>query len=331
MAELKEITTKSGFVIKESWCRKCAKMKPASEFYEATDMGKIDTLMIMSVCKNCILSLYEDFYKETSSIEKAIHKICTSLNIKYSNDAASAVKSQIETLHNSGKKVSAVIGIYLSKLVSLNPSMEKNIKQNLVCDDVSVIFTEKINDPTIVPIPADVLDFWGKELSRADIEFLEREYSNFKNTHKADTHAEVVLLKEVCYTMLRIRHKRMDNDPDTADDMKELQSLMKNLAISPNAVKTTQNAGVDTFGVWIADIEREEPAQWLLSDPRGDIYRDVANTDEYYNKYMVRPLKNFIQGSKDFNIDEGEIENSEFDPNEFDNFVNIDDGEVSDE
>jgi hypothetical protein len=46
---------------------------------------------------------------------------------------------------------------------------------------------------------------------------------------------------------------------------------------------------------------------------------------------MVRPLKNFIQGSKDFNIEESEIEENEFDPSEFDNFAHIDDGEASDE
>ena len=103
------------------------------------------------------------------------------------------------------------------------------------------------------------------------------------------------------------------------------------LAISPNiANQNTPNKGVDTFGMWIQDIERQEPAQWLLSDPRGDINRDVADTEEYYQKYIVRPLKNFIQGSRDFNVDENEEIEREFDDNEIDNFVDLDDGEVSD-
>ena len=36
--ELKEITTKTGVVIKESYCRKCMKMRPASEFYDCVDL-----------------------------------------------------------------------------------------------------------------------------------------------------------------------------------------------------------------------------------------------------------------------------------------------------
>jgi len=79
--------------------------------------------------------------------------------------------------------------------------------------------------------------------------------------------------------------------------------------------------------MWIQDIEREEPAQWLKTDPRGDMYRDVANVEDYFQKYIVRPLKNFIQGSRDFNTDEEEIE-KEFDDNEIDNFININDGKI---
>ena len=105
----------------------------------------------------------------------------------------------------------------------------------------------------------------------------------------------------------------------------ELQELMKNLAISPNAINNSLNGGkaMDTFGLWIKDIEIEEPAEWMKGDPRGDIYRDIDNVEEYFEKYTTRPLKNFILQSKDFNIEEGE-ENI-FDD---DDLSLIDDGET---
>lgn len=308
------------------YCRKCRKELLSKEFYDAVDNGLVDTNRKMSVCKDCVQKIYNEIFAEMQSMEKTIHKLCILLNIKFSNEALDATKKHIQTLLEGGKNVSAIFSIYKMKLTATNKSMDKSITQYEGYEDVGTIFTEKQIDVKEIPIPEEVIKFWGKGWTRDEIEFLETEYAEFKNTHKADTRAEIVLLKEVCYTMLRIRTKRLTKDPDTAEDLKELQSLMKNLAISPNAVKSNTVAGADAFGVWIADIEKEEPAQWLRTDPRGDMYRDVGNIEEYFQKYFVRPMKNFIQGSKDFNVDNSEIDDTELDPSEIDNFAHIDDG-----
>jgi hypothetical protein len=328
MKELKDVTTKTGFVIKESWCRRCVKMRPASDFYDAVDAGLVDKNGLLSVCKDCVQDLYNEFFQENGgSMEKAIHKICTTLNIRFSNEAVSATREHIQTLLASGKTVNVVFGVYKQKLISVQKTMDKSLFENLTYEDVGTIFTEKAINTKEIPIPQNVIEFWGKDLKRDDIEFLESQYTNFKATHKADTYAEIVLLKQVCYTMLDIKNARLVQD-DTSKLVKELQDLMKNLAISPNAINIANaDKGIETFGLWIADIEREEPAQWLLTDPRGDMYRDVGNVEEYFQKYFVRPLKNFITGSKDFNIDDSDGD-EEFDlmDGESINFGSISDG-----
>lgn len=307
------ITTKSGAVITESWCRKCAKMRPASDFYESTDCGFIDTLRIMSVCKTCIQKLYDEIYEKTQNLEKTIHKLCISLNVRFSNEAIIATKNHIESFLNNGKIVTSIFGIYKQKLISTQKTMDKNTNEDWSYEDVTTIYVEKTKEIKEIPIPQDLVDFWGKDFSRDDIEYLERNYANFKNTHKADTYAEIILLKEVCYTILHIQKLRANND-DTENAVKQLQLLMKSLAISPNAISTNTNSKTgETFGLWIRDIEENEPAQWLKTDPLGDIYRDVANTEEYFKNFVTRPLKNFIMGSKDFNIDDEEILDDEID------------------
>lgn len=295
------------------YCRKCTKMLPKGDFYDSVDLGFIDTNGKLSVCKSCIQELYDKVFSETQSIEKTIHKLCVSLNIKYSNEAVSATKAHIETLLNSGKTVNAVFGIFKQKLVSTQKSMDKSIQEDNTYEDVGTIFVsqETINTKEI-PIPQEVMDFWGRDLIRDDIEYLENQYANFKQTHKADTYAEITLLKQVCYTLLDIKQARAQGD-STEKLVKELQELMKNLAISPESAKKLQTGReVESLGVWIQDIEQYEPAQWLSTDPRGDIYRDVGNVEEYFLKYVVRPLKNFILGSKDFGVDEESVEDSDY-------------------
>ncbi len=311
------------------YCRKCMKELPSKEFYDSVDNGLVDTNKKMSVCKDCVQNIYNTVFEETQSMEKTVQKLCILLNIKFSNEALDATKKHIQTMLEKGNNVNAIFSIYKQKITATNKSMDKSIVQYEGYEDVGVIFTERQIDTKEIPIPQDVINFWGtgSSTSREDIEFLEREYANFKNTHKADNHAEITLLKQVCMTMLDIKMERQAGN-DTFKLVKELQELMKNLAISPNAARTNTSPGADTFGKWIEDIEREEPAQWLKSDPRGDMYRDVADVDGYYQKYFVRPMKNFIQGSKDFNVDTEEIDDDELDLSEIDNFSHISDNNV---
>ena len=304
-------------------------------FYEAVDCGIVDKNGLLSVCKNCIQEIYDENFQKTQSMEKSIHLLCISLNIKYSNEAASAAKLHIQTLLDNGKKVNSVFGIYKQKLISVQKTMDKSLIEDLTYSDIGTIYTSEAQNLKEIPIPQDVVAFWGKDLKREDIEFLETQFTNFKQTHKADTYAEIVLLKQVCYTMLDIKNARATNPPnDTSDLVKELQALMKNLAISPNAINAANaDKGLETFGLWIQDIETQEPAQWLSTDPRGDMYRDVGNVEEYFQKYFVRPLKNFITGSKDFNVEEGDKDEDEFalTDEETAKFEGIDDGVVDEE
>jgi len=293
------------------YCRKCTKHLPAKSFYEATDAGLVDTNLLQSVCKNCMQDLYDKFYDETKSIEKALHKMCTTFNIKFSNEAVSATLAHINTLLESGKNVNAVFGIYKTKILATQKSMDKNSLADMTYEDVGTIFVDSEIDIDEIPIPKEVMDFWGENTEREDIEFLENEYKNFKNTHSAVTYAEKTLLKRVCYTLLDIKTARQNSD-NTEKLVKELQELMRNLAISPNAAKEAAGDDSDqTFGLWIQEIEKEEPAQWLKSDSRYDLYADVGNTEQYFQKYILRPLQNFITGSRDFNVEDVENEDAD--------------------
>jgi hypothetical protein len=306
------------------YCRKCMKTLSADNFYNAYDGKIIDGNGKFSVCKKCIVDLYDYFYQQYESMEKVIHRMCQALNITFSNQALDATKLHIQTLLDSGKNVNAIFSIYIMKLVATKKSMTKDGVNDFQYEDVGTIFTEKQVDIKKIPIPQDVIEFWGDDIPEEDILFLEKEFAEFKQTHSTDTRAEVVLLKQVCFNLLDIKKERLAGN-NTIKLVKELQELMTKLAISPNVAKANAlNAGGDSFGQWIADIERSEPAQWLLSDPRGQIYRDVADTNAYFEKYIVRPLKGFITGSRDFNTDENEEMEREFDDGEVNNFVNLD-------
>jgi hypothetical protein len=324
------VVTKTGQTVTLNYCRKCMQNLPTKDFYDCVDAGFADANGLMSLCKDDIQKMYDELFAVNQSMEKTIHKLCTTLNVLYSNEAIDATKAHINTLLENGKQVSAIFSIYKMKLTAVKKSMTKTGLEDQTYEDIATIYTtaETINTKEIL-IPREVMEFWGKDTKKEDVEFLENEFLQFKQTHKADTRAEVVLLKQVCYTVLDINNLRKQSPPgDTSDLVKELQALMKSLTISPSAANAAGGKGQEAFGLWIQDIEREEPAQWLKTDPRGNIYRDVGNVEEYFQNYVVRPIKNFMGISKDFNIDDKE--NEEMDTLD-DGMPLIDDGELDDD
>jgi len=313
----------------EIYCRKCMKILPEDKFYQAYDAKFVDSNGKLSVCKPCIQSLYDTLYTDLGSMEKSIYKLCTTLNIKFSNEAMSATRAHIDTLMQSGKTVTAVFGIFLMKLTATNPSMDKSANVDMSYSDVGTIFTTEQVNLKETPVPQEVLDRWGKQTKRDDYEYLEREYMNFKNTHKVDTYTVEVLVKSICYRMLEIKNKRETND-DYEDAEKALQQLLKNGGLTPSFKSKDAERETVILGLWIKDVEDFEPCEWLKSDPRGDMYRDVGDVDKHFQNYHVRPAKNFITQSKDFNIDdEDNLDDDDMlTSEETPDYGSIDDGQI---
>lgn len=288
------------------YCRKCMKFLPERNFYKAVDKKRVDTNGKISVCKNCAQEIYDELFKETPVMEKVIHTMCTTLNVAFINNAVDATKAHIDTLTDSGKNVKAIFSIYLQKLVAVNPTMDKSADVDMTYVDVGTVYTDKQFDIKESPIPKDVLDFWGRQYPEEDIRFLEKEYTNLKTTHVVKTYAEITLAKQVCFTVLDIEKVRSGKaEGDMTKMLRSVQDLMKSLDIAPNVANTnTASEDDETFGMWIKDIEKSEPAIWLKDNPQYGIYRDIDNIDKYYKDYVVRPLKNFITESRDFNVEE---------------------------
>ena len=145
-------------------------------------------------------------------------------------------------------------------------------------------------------------EFWGDKYSLEDLEFLETEYSNFKQSYSPETYTDIVLLKRVCKKILAIRNEEDVSGKNVGNLEKQLMALMKDLAISPaHANAASSGKSVDTFGMWIAEIEKKTPAQWLEEDGK-DLHFDVDDVHKYYDNYIVRPIRNYLTGTSNFDL-----------------------------
>lgn len=293
-----------------AYCRKCQKVKTISpSFSKATDT-QLDTNGTLSVCKECVDKLYEEIlFEERGSIQRTILRLCKMLNVKYDE---SAIESALKHIDSKGSDKNKVFGLYRAKLLIINRKDVNDTNVDLTYQDNPVINMNKelsageVDDETIM--------FWGKGYERDDYAWFERKLGEWKQTHKCDTMAELTLLKEIVFKQFEIEKVRsgLDKAKSTGGLVKELQDLMKTASIDP-AKSSIAGAGKsnDTFSSFIKMIEENEPAEFYEDR---EIFKDYDNIGFYFEKYVTRPLKNFILGSRDFNIEsESDLEDGEED------------------
>jgi len=177
----------------------------------------------------------------------------------------------------------------------------KNIALNHLGKSYDDGDNEKLSDTMQKSIKTrqEIIGFWGDGFDDKEYDFLEDELGRWKQTHKCDVQAEITLLREICITILDTRNARRDTKP-TKELRKELQELMKTASVDPakaNSIGSGQT--VDRFGVWLKDIEEKKPADWWEDQEK---YKDQDGFVPYIKNYIVRPIKNFFSGNKDFMI-----------------------------
>jgi hypothetical protein len=297
-------------MVETGYCRKCRRTLLSGNFYNATDLF-LDTNGLMSICADCIDDMFNAYLETTKSVELSVHKICAILNVIYLPAAVEAAKKYNETRMSNGRDATKkFFGRYKSKikifLKEYTTQADNEIDMTYKADEVGTLQYSVITEDD-TPDFEELKAFWNID-SVDDIRFLEREMSNFKKSHKADTYSEITLLKEICFKVLEIsKDRKADKSIDAK--LKSLSGLMKDLAVRPDMTSTINSGeNLDSFGKFIEAIEREEPAQWLEHEGH-ELYKDVDDIESYFKNYFVRPLKNFVLQSKDFNFDgeSGEI------------------------
>jgi hypothetical protein len=283
-----------------AYCRKCRKVMSFVQFYEATN-PMIDTNGKMSVCRDCCNEMYNTYHSIHADVEKAILLTCEDLDVRFSKDAVNQTRSHMEKWVQENRNLDKIFGVYKSKLGSLSKENEQitsfRFKDSVVYENIENTIEQK----EIEIIDPKLKLFWGKKFTIEDLEYLEMELSNWKATHKCDNQAELVLIKEICIKQLEIMRDRDDGKTVTGK-LDELQKLMKTASVDP-AKSNVASAGKsqEAYGVWIKDIENLTPAEWYEQQEK---YKDMDGFVSYINNYIVRPIKNFLTGERNFRVDE---------------------------
>lgn len=257
---------------------KCANkegMLSMSEFYTATSPFYINGRY--NICKNC---LKEYVYESNGDIN--VNKLKNIFRIYdipfFEKEWESAINDKNET-----------IGVYFKNLY-LN---HKN--QSWIDGDIQENDHVKTNELGVMD--EELIARWGEGWSISELQWLERDYTEWLTHHDCDKLSIQKLVQMICIKELEIRNARQSGKP-TDKLEKSLRELMNDTNLTPrnmSAVNETDSSKI--FGVWLKDIEQYRPAEYF-EDKK--LYEDYDGIMEYFNKFVLRPMKNLLTGSRDF-------------------------------
>lgn len=258
------------------------------------------------VCKDCL--------KEKINVED----MSTVLHFLKSNDIYFDSERWNIIIAKRGKKFST-FGVYLKDVGTLSQynnlgwkdsklgeydTKKKNEKDENIKQQQEVVY-EETEDKEPFKVTKEMIYRWGRGYTPEQYEYVEYCYQQWNDKKgrgmydlSQDTYFQMLAMKQ-----LEIRIAREKNQPTKHLDEALLKIMADaDLALKNKKDKTSEN---DRYSKWLEDLEKYRPADYFKDKK---LFKDFDKIWDYFKRFILRPLKNLLTGSKDFD-NEYTIEN----------------------
>lgn len=257
-------------------CKKKHGELPLTDFYTASNLtfynnGKFN------ICKHCLKEYLYD--GEEVNITK-LKNILRIFDLPFlEKEFKSAVDGKNET-----------VGTYM-KNIMLNHKGETWLDGDIVNTPT------KTTRPSTASVNLELAKKWGMGFSADDLQWLEENYIEWTSENDCRKLSAKKLIKMICIKELEIR-KAIEDGQATDKLEKSLLELMNNSNLTPKTMSTAnEEDGSKSFGEFIRDIEMYRPCEYYEDK---SIYADHSKIEEYYNRFILRPMKNLLLGNREF-------------------------------
>ena len=267
-------------------CIQCQKIKSrtAKNFYKSNNSKHNNKTCegFANICKGCLKEMCTEPDGKTINFDNFI-QVLKLLNKPFIKE------EYLKCLNDSFFD----LGTYL-KNISFNIYTKLQFIDSDKTNNESI---EKNNNISNFIVTPEIVIKWGQGYSNKDYEILENMYKQWTYKNKSDTLAEQKTFKFLCLKEFEIMKTRAEGRP--VDKLEDTFIKFMNAAnVTPkdaNAATDLENS--NSLGVWIKDIEKYRPAEYFKDKKK---YFDFDHLMDYLNRFIFRPLKNLLTGSREF-------------------------------
>ena len=283
---------------KESKCNCCLCGEPLAKSKYYKSYSGFYKEGHLPICKECFGRKFGNYAAEYHSNKKAMQRMCMAFDIYFDE----------ELFDKCGTDDDAVLGNYFRKLnlsQHKGKTFEDSIKEGFdlsgdrkpvkeIQEVVNVNSDDEENENADMIDPADI-EKWGAGLEPTDYTILNSHYRLLSSSNpQCDGNAEIFII-DLCYTKMQqmkaVRESRVD------DYKKLTESYIKSFTQAGLKTVKDTNAMEDfTIGVNAETIEKYTPAEYYKNR---SLYKDHDNIGDYIDRFLLRPLRNLMRGTKD--------------------------------
>lgn len=267
-------------------CCHCGELLPEKSYYKYTSVF-YRAVKHLPICKNCLNNLFAQYSIEYNNRLKAMQRICLAYDIYYNE----------QLFKSSDDGSPAVVGNYMKKL-NLSQHKHKKFDDSMRegfyftgDNDIGVKNPGKSKEN----IDPKLIEKWGKSFSADDYIVLEDHYNKLKKNNPNINSNQEIFVTSLCHIYMMMMRALKVNDFDDYSKANE----QYNRTFAKSGLKVVQDIDIgaeDCWGEWVRRIEEYTPAEYYKNK---SLFKDFDNVGEYFQRFILRPLKNLVHGSTD--------------------------------
>ena len=277
-------------------CIKDGREYPSDRFYEHKNL-EIFPKGYVPYCKDCCNDMLQYYLKKTGTIEASMWYVCALLDIPF-------IKRVFEKTQELNRDTDKFIETYYNLLWG-SKSMKKALDTWESFSDSDVGFEEistTVKDVEGVKAQIQELTLkWGNQENEEDYSFLEYLYAKYTNGISIENPQQEDLYRDLC--LARLEKRKIEEgkcDTDISKTQARILNLMRTLKLDDFESTKPKTLSEQLMFAKIAQIEMLKPCD-LYKEPQK--YKDFNKVRKYYQDICLRPLKNTLAGTRDFDID----------------------------
>lgn len=270
-------------------CYRCGKSHLAESQFFKCNNGMYAHFGHLPICKTCFEEQYNSYVGLYKSKKKAMQRMCMAYDLYYNDDIFSSCDAEQD----------AFVGKYVRKL---NMAQYKGKTFDTSVSEGILLFEDELKnkkksgtDKEEVEIDPKDIEKWGSGFEPADYAILNSHYRQLSASNpQGESNAEIFII-DLCYTKMQqmkaVREGRVD------DYNKLTESYRKSFTQAGlKTVKDTNAIEDFTIGVNAETIEKYTPAEYYKNK---QLFKDSDNVGDYILRFLLRPLRNLMTGSKE--------------------------------
>lgn len=254
----------------------------------------------LPVCNQCTRELYEHYFETFNSKEAALRRLCMKFDVFWA-DSVYKMTLGGAVRDNPFKEYVSKSNLQQVRGTSYDDTLDNEAIEN---GDL-ILAKEQIHDAVQageIDLSTDDLDRWGPGYTAEEYAAMNRHYQELTQNEKKLDFLKEKAVRDLCMINIQTTRALMKNDNKGYSDL--LQLYQKTAAWAHLKIAAEIDTSADTWGVWLANIEEYTPAEYYADKTK---YRDFFGIGDYLKRFIYRPLKNWLTGSKEkdkeFNLD----------------------------